>query len=98
MDAITICMLSGWITLHSLALVAAWGTRVATSRRTELAVQCCFLAAMLAVGSTAWVCHQRGLGLWVPSAVTLVAMVLTAVTDLPEPGESAPTLGPSAGR
>jgi hypothetical protein len=98
MDPISSGAAFGWITLHGVALAAAWGTRVATSPRIELAIQACFLAAMAAVGGTAWVCHQLELGLWIPSAVTLVAMVLTAVTDFRQTHESVPVSGASAGR
>jgi len=98
MDLISAGALVAWIALHAVALVAAWGTRVAASPRIELAMQILFLAAMAAVGVTAWACHQMDLSLWIPSAVTLVAMVLTAVTGLRPTGESVPLSGPSVGR
>ena len=81
MDSMSLCLVPGWIALHALALMSAWGTRLAASPRVELAVQFCFLAAMVAVGAAAWISQQQEPGLCVPSAVILVAMVLTAVTD-----------------
>jgi hypothetical protein len=98
MELTSLCSVLGWIALHGLALVSAWGTRVAADPRIELAVQCCFLAAMAAVGGAAWICHQRELGLWLPSAMTLVAMTLTAVTGLRQTCESAPASRRPAGR
>jgi hypothetical protein len=98
MEPISSAATLGWIVLHAGALVAAWGTRVAAGPRIELAVQICFLAAMAAIGGTAWICHQSQLGLWIPSAVTLVAMVLTAVADCRGTHESASLSSVSADR
>ena len=98
MEPISVGGLFGWIALHGLALAAAWGTRVAARPVIELAVQVSFLAAMAAVTAAAWICHQCELGLWMPSAVVLVVMVLVAVTDVRERCESMPMSDASAGR
>jgi hypothetical protein len=47
---------------------------------------------MAAVGAAAWICRQHESGLWIPSGVTLVAMVLTAVVDFRRTHEIHPTL------
>ncbi len=98
MDPISLGGLVGWIAVHVLALAAAWGTRVAARPGIELALQVCFLAAMAAVTGTGWICHHYDVGLWMPSAVVLVAMVLTAVTDVRKTYESASLSDLSAGR
>jgi len=81
MDPVSIFTVVGWLVLHLGAIASAWGTRIAAGSRAEVPIQLTFLATMLAVGLSAWYCHQLELGLWVPSGITLIAMVLTAVTD-----------------
>jgi hypothetical protein len=81
MDLGTVGAVIGWIFLHVGALAAAWCTRMAAGSRLEPLVQIAFFAAMAAVGGAAWVCRQQEVGLWIPSAVTLMVMVLTAVID-----------------
>ena len=46
-----------------------------------------FYAAMLMVGLAIWACQQVHAGAWGLSAVTLIAMVLTAVVDFRKLGE-----------
>ena len=81
MDPGTVGAVIGWIILHVGALTVAWCTRMAAGSRIEPAVHLTFFATMTAVGGSAWICRQLEVGLWIPSAVTLMAMVLTAVID-----------------
>ncbi len=81
MDPGTVGAVIGWIILHVGALAAAWCTRMAAGSRIEPFVQLTFFAAMAAVGGASWICRQLEVGLWIPSAVTLMVMVLTAVID-----------------
>ncbi len=98
MDSISLSTLAGWIAVHAVALVTAWCTRVAVRPAIELAVQAGFLAAMAGVAGVAWVCHHNNVGLWMPSAVVLVAMVLVAVTDVRARPEAASLWEGPAGR
>jgi hypothetical protein len=76
-----------WISLHIAALAAAYGTRVAAGSCLEGLIQAVFYAAMLIMGVAVWACQQVHAGAWGLSAVTLIAMVLTAVVDLRKLGE-----------
>lgn len=78
----------GWITLHVAALATACGTRIAVGSCLEPLMQICFFAAMSVIGAAAWICQQAE-SAWCWSAITLVAMVLTAVTDLRRASEPA---------
>jgi hypothetical protein len=81
MEAGPIWLVVGWVLLHVAAMTAACGTRIAAGSNLEFFVQLCFFVAMAVVGAAAWLCHQVD-GAWCWSAITLVAMVLTAVIDL----------------
>lgn len=81
MDPISTRVVAALFLVHCGALVAAWGTRVATGSRLEALSQIAFFAAMVCVGTSGCLCCQLELGLSVPSGVTLVAMVFTAVVD-----------------
>jgi hypothetical protein len=50
-------------------------------------IQAFFYAAMLMMGVAVWACQQVHAGAWGLSAVTLIAMVLTAVVDFRKLGE-----------
>jgi hypothetical protein len=76
-----------WIALHIAALAAAYGTRVAAGSCLEGLTQVVFYAAMLMMGLAVWTCHQVHDSAWGLSAVTLIAMVLTAVVDFRKLGE-----------
>jgi hypothetical protein len=76
-----------WVALHVAALATAYGTRVAAGSRLEGLTQILFYAAMLVVGLAVWVCQQVHAGAWGLSAITLIAMVLTAVVDFQRLGE-----------
>jgi hypothetical protein len=76
-----------WISLHIAALAAAYGTRIAAGSRLEGLIQAVFYAAMLTMGVAVWACQQVHAGAWGLSAVTLIAMVLTAVVDFRKLGE-----------
>jgi hypothetical protein len=76
-----------WIALHIAALGAAFGTRVAAGSCIESLTQVVFYAAMLMVGLAIWACQQVHAGAWGLSAVTLIAMILTAVVDFQKLGE-----------
>ena len=76
-----------WIALHVAALTVAYCTRVAAGSCLEGLTQVVFYAAMLMMGLAIWACQQVHAGAWGLSAVTLVAMVLTAVVDFRKLGE-----------
>jgi hypothetical protein len=80
MEPGSVWLVAGWIALHAAALAAACGTRIAAGSRLESIVQLGFFAAMTFVGAAAWICQQADVA-WCWSAITLVAMVLTAVVD-----------------
>ena len=71
----------GWLLLHGGALSAAWGTRILAGSDAEGLVQVAFLLTMGGVGSTAWLCYHLQSELWILSAVTLIVMVLAAISD-----------------
>ena len=81
MDAGYAWIVCAWIALHLTALVAAYGTRVAAGTRHENLAQFLCFAAMVMIGGALWVCQRAQAGSWGLSAVTLMAMVLTAVVD-----------------
>ncbi len=76
-----------WVSLHLAALAVAYGTRVAAGSCLEGLTQVAFYATMLLMGLAIWVCQQTHAGTWGLSAVTLIAMVLTAVVDFRRLGE-----------
>jgi hypothetical protein len=82
MDPLSTRAIVAWCFMHLLAILVAWGTRLATGTRCEALSQLGFLAAMLGVAATACWCCQLALGYSVPSGMTLVGMVLLAVVDL----------------
>jgi hypothetical protein len=86
MDAST-TSLAFWVTLHVAALATAFGTRVAAGSSIEWLVQFVFYAAMIMMAGAVWVCQQVQAGAWGLSAVTLIAMVITAVVDFRRFGE-----------
>jgi len=85
---------NGFLALHLGAIACACGTRVAAGSRCERSFQLLFLLALGAVGMATWYCRSASLGLGIPSGMTLLAMVLVAVTDFRRTHESAhpPTL------
>ncbi len=74
--------ITAFLALHLGAIACAVGTRVAAGSRFEFVFQFLFLAALVAVGVSTWCCHSEVLGIGIPSGITLIAMVLLAVTDL----------------
>ena len=77
-----------WIGLHIAALATAYGTRVAAGSCLEGLIQVIFYAAMLMIGAAIWACQQSSDGAWGLSAITLIAMVLTAVVDFRKLGDA----------
>lgn len=77
-----------WIALHIGGLATAYGTRVAVGSRLEGLIQLAFYAALLMIGAVIWACQQTLTGAWGLSAVTLVAMVITAVADFRKLGDT----------
>lgn len=73
---------AGFLVLHFGGIACALGTRVAAGSRLESLFQWLLLPALGAVGVATWVCHSEDLGVSLFSGVTLVGMVLLAVTDL----------------
>ena len=72
----------GWIVLHLVALASACGTRIAAGSCVENLAQLGFFAAMAVIGAAIWIGQQVDVG-WTWSAITLMAMVLTAVDRFP---------------
>lgn len=93
MDAGYAWIVFAWIVLHVAALAAAFGTRVAAGSRLETLAQILCFGAMAMVGAAVWICQQTQDGAWGLSAVTLVAMVLTAVVDFRKLGDPAHSAG-----
>jgi hypothetical protein len=87
MDSVTICVVGGWIAFHGAAIVLAWATRLSGGSKLESIMQLAFFAAMLAVASAIWISRQHSDSAWMASAITLVAMVVTAVVDFQRLGE-----------
>jgi hypothetical protein len=87
-----------WVSIHAGGLLIAWGTRVAAGSRCEIPMQLACFLAMTAIGGSAWVCGQLGLGFWIPSGITLIAMVLTAVLDFHPSHELHPAIHAPAHR
>ena len=77
-----------WISLHVLALATAYCTRIAVGSAFEGLVQLIFYAAMLLMGAAIWACQQSSAGAWGLSAITLIAMVITAVIDFRKLGDA----------
>jgi hypothetical protein len=77
-----------WIALHIGGMATAYGTRVSVGSRLEGVIQLAFFAALLTIGAAIWACQQTITGAWGLSAVTLVAMVITAVADFRKLGDS----------
>jgi Ca2+/H+ antiporter len=81
MEPVTTEVVVSWLVIHLCALACAWGTRLCAGTRAESAMQVLFFTALAVVGVAAWFCQHLDQGLWVPSGITLVLMVLTAVSD-----------------
>ena len=82
MTSFSTVSLVAFVALHITAVASAWGTRVAAGSRAEGCIQLTCLLSMAGLGISAWCCHgQQELGLGVPSGLTLIVVVLTAVTD-----------------
>ena len=78
----------GWIALHIIALVWACGTRVAAGSCVEGLAQLGFYIALAMIGVAMLVGRQLDGG-WLWSAMTFMAMVITAVVDFRHVGEPA---------
>jgi hypothetical protein len=73
-------IVAGWVGLHIMAFASACGTRIAAGSSVESLAQLGFFAAMAAIGAATWIGQQVDVG-WTWSAITLMAMVITAVID-----------------
>jgi hypothetical protein len=82
-------LLIGWFALHVLAFAWACGTRIAAGSRVEGAAHLGFYVALALVGVAALLGRQVDVG-WIWSALTFMAMVITAVVDFRPIGEAAP--------
>ncbi len=78
----------GWTSLHLMAFACACGTRVAAGSRIEGVAHLSFYIALAAVGMALLVGRQIDMG-WIWSAITFMAMVITAVVDFRHVGEPA---------
>jgi hypothetical protein len=78
----------GWISLHIMALAWAYGTRVAAGSRVENLAQLGFYIALATVGAAMWIGQRVDAG-WTWSAMTFMAMVITAIVDFRRVGEPA---------
>lgn len=81
MESVPTAVIVSWIAIHVGAIACAWGTRLSAGSRAESAMQGLFFTALLLVGVSACLCQRLDHGLWIPSGITLIAMVLTAVGD-----------------
>lgn len=81
-------LIVGWIALHIMALAWACGTRVAAGSRVEGLAQFGFYVALAMVGVAMLIGKQAEVG-WIWSAMTFMAMVITAVIDFRHAGEPA---------
>lgn len=81
-------LIAGWISLHLAAFLWACGTRVVAGSRLEGLAHLGFYFALAAVGAAAFFGEQVDVG-WVWSAMTFMAMVITAVVDFRHVGEAA---------
>ena len=81
-------IVAGWVSLHIMAFASACGTRIAAGSSVEGLAQLGFFAAMAAIGAATWIGQQVDVG-WTWSAITLMAMVITAVIDFRRVGEPA---------
>ncbi len=81
MTSFSTVSLVAFVALHVLAVASAWGTRVAAGSRAEGCIQLTCLLSMAGLGISAWYGHGDDLGLGILSGLTLVVVVLTAVTD-----------------
>jgi hypothetical protein len=79
-------LLVGWSTLHILAFTWACGTRVAAGSCVEGVAQIGFYIALAMVGAAMLMGRQVEVG-WIWSALTFMAMVITAVIDFRHVGE-----------
>jgi hypothetical protein len=70
----------GWIALHLMALAWACGTRVAAGSCVEGLAHFGFYVALAIIGAAMLVGRQADIG-WIWSAMTFMAMVITAVID-----------------
>jgi hypothetical protein len=61
-------------------------------------MQLAFFAAMIAVASAIWLSRQHSDSAWMASAITLVAMVVTAVVDFQRLGDHRRSVADAAGR
>ena len=75
-----------WLALFAFA--SACGTRIAAGSYVEKLAQLCFFAAMAVIGAAIWIGQQLDVA-WTWSAITLMAMVLTAVIDFRRVSEPA---------
>ncbi len=81
MNVLPVWSLTSFVFLHLGALACAWCTRVSAGSRFELCFQYLFLLALSAVGIATWYGHSVDFGRGIPSGITLISMVLLAVTD-----------------
>ncbi len=81
-------LLIGWIALHVLAFAWACGTRVAAGSCVEGLAHVGFYVALGLVGIAMLVGRQVEIG-WIWSALTFMAMVITAIVDFRHVGEPA---------
>jgi hypothetical protein len=78
----------GWIALHIMALAWACGTRVAAGSCVERLAQLGFYIALAMIGAAMLIGKQVDVG-WIWSAMTFMAMVITAVVDFRHVGDPA---------
>jgi hypothetical protein len=81
-------LVAGWIALHLFSLATACGTRIAAGSSVERFAELCFFAAMAAIGGAILIGQQLDVA-WTWSAITLIAMVVTAVIDFRRVSEPA---------
>jgi hypothetical protein len=70
-----------------VAIALACATRLTNGSRLEAVIQLAFFVAMTAVACAIWISRQHSDNAWMASAITLIAMVVTAVVDFQRMGD-----------
>jgi hypothetical protein len=85
MDLSTGLAMVSCVSLYLVGLSVAWGTRQAPAGKVAWAVLAAFIVMLLTLGIITLMGFQQQVGLWIPSAFTMMVMILTAVVDLGSP-------------
>ena len=78
----------GWVALHILGLTAAFLVRVYHGARAESLLQALFLTCLAGVALATLAGERFAWPMWTLSAATMTTMIVVAVADFTEPGQS----------